>query len=331
MGKKVQQSKGTEESVVPGMSAKKHKKHHKHRHKRHKDSESAGDGGLDDSHHPPTIKLKLKIGTETMGTKSVIKSECESEMDVEVSTPDMVPVMNWDLTECEQADNFLDTSTDNFGNDMLGAKKGGRDMSDEEKEWLDALEAGTLDDNGDVKKARDVSLLTPRQRALLHGNKETLQELPSGYKSTELTAEQVQKRLQKAKRRREQAQEKREFDKKETMKRLLTKQATKAKGVKLRSHRHMHQSPGVRYINSQHGISISVPPGLPFPMQQHMPVGPPKPAVKCGAPGCDSSKRYTCAKTGIPLCSLACYKKNLSLQQRLGGHAQDDTVHITCS
>ena len=34
-----------------------------------------------------------------------------------------------------------------------------------------------------------------------------------GYKSTELTAEQVQKRLQKAKRRREQAQEKREFDK----------------------------------------------------------------------------------------------------------------------
>ena len=41
-----------------------------------------------------------------------MKSECEGEMDVEVSTlPDMVPVMNWDFTECDQTDSFLDTST----------------------------------------------------------------------------------------------------------------------------------------------------------------------------------------------------------------------------
>ncbi|KAK2177806.1 hypothetical protein NP493_577g00000 [Ridgeia piscesae] len=133
MGKKVQ-SNATEETGVPGMSARKHKKHHKHRHKRHKDSESVGDGGVEDPPQLPTIKLKLKIGTETMGTKSVMKSECEGEMDVEVSTlPDM---------------------------------KDGADISDGEKEWLDALEAGTLDDNGDVKKARDVSLLTPRQVSL---------------------------------------------------------------------------------------------------------------------------------------------------------------------
>ena len=33
-------------------------------------------------------------------------------MDVEVATlPDIVPVMNWDLTGCEQPDTFLDTST----------------------------------------------------------------------------------------------------------------------------------------------------------------------------------------------------------------------------
>ena len=53
--------------------------------------------------------------------------------------------------------------SDNFETDMFGAKKEKRDMSDEEKEWLDALEAGTLDDNGDVKKDRDSALLTPRQ------------------------------------------------------------------------------------------------------------------------------------------------------------------------
>ena len=53
--------------------------------------------------------------------------------------------------------------SDNFETDMFGAKKEKRDMSDEEKEWLDALEAGTLDDNGDVKKDRENAMLTPRQ------------------------------------------------------------------------------------------------------------------------------------------------------------------------
>ena len=62
--------------------------------------------------------------------------------------------------------NSSSVSADNLGSDPLGAKKGGGDISDGEKEWLDALEAGTLDDNGEVKKARDVSLLTPRQVSL---------------------------------------------------------------------------------------------------------------------------------------------------------------------
>ena len=52
------------------------------------------------------------------------------------------------------------------------------------------------------------------QRALIHGMKEeTLLELPSGYKSTEITEEQLKKRQQRAKKRREQAHEKREKDK----------------------------------------------------------------------------------------------------------------------
>ena len=37
------------------------------------------------------------------------------------------------------------------------------DTSDEEQQWLAALEAGTLDDNGDFKKSKDPSLLTARQ------------------------------------------------------------------------------------------------------------------------------------------------------------------------
>ena len=37
------------------------------------------------------------------------------------------------------------------------------DTSDEEREWLEALEKGNLDDNGEVRKEKDISLLTARQ------------------------------------------------------------------------------------------------------------------------------------------------------------------------
>ena len=37
------------------------------------------------------------------------------------------------------------------------------DTDDEEKEWLNALEEGTLDDNGELKKMKDPALMTARQ------------------------------------------------------------------------------------------------------------------------------------------------------------------------
>ena len=52
------------------------------------------------------------------------------------------------------------------------------------------------------------------QRALLHGQpEEMLLQLPSGYKTPEFTEEQLQRRQQRAKKRREQAFEKQEKDK----------------------------------------------------------------------------------------------------------------------
>lgn len=38
----------------------------------------------------------------------------------------------------------------------------------------------------------------------------------------------------------------------------------------------------------------------------------PKPVVLCGVAGCENPKRYSCSKTRIPLCSLECYRKNLT-------------------
>lgn len=35
------------------------------------------------------------------------------------------------------------------------------------------------------------------------------------------------------------------------------------------------------------------------------------PAQKiCGVEGCENPKKYSCSQTGLPLCSLQCYKAN---------------------
>ena len=72
--------------------------------------------------------------------------------------------------------------------------------------------------------------------------------------------------------------------------------------------------PKYHYSDTQSGISISAPTGYPFPFTAQK-AEPPKPANKCGVSGCNNDKKYSCSKTGIPLCSLQCYKSNLSKHQ----------------
>lgn len=259
-----------------------HKKHKKHK-KKHKKKK---DGGLDDISPKPPITLKLKIGGETLGTKSVqsVKKELSSD---------------------ESQDQIIDVL--DIGDDDK-SKKPGEDTSDEEKEWLDALEKGDLDDSGMLKKSKDPKLLTARQRALFHGHQEELLQLPSGYRQVELTEEQVLKRQQRAKKRRQQAHEKREKDKKQTLDRLLKKQESKNKSMKTKTTKKSN-APKVHYVNNHHGITISVPAGIQFPFVAEK-ASPPKPKTLCGVKGCSNLKKYSCSKSGVPLCSLACYKIN---------------------
>ena len=49
------------------------------------------------------------------------------------------------------------------GGSATEMKAKGESSEDEEKKWLDALEAGTLDDTGEIPKTRDPNLLTARQ------------------------------------------------------------------------------------------------------------------------------------------------------------------------
>ncbi|XP_069134903.1 INO80 complex subunit B-like [Argopecten irradians] len=314
MGKR--KGSGTEEELLsvdsPSSSHKKHKKHKK-KHKKRKDHDvDPFPGGL----AKPAIKLKLKIGGETLGTKNITHVDQKEKDSSEDSQDQIIDVLNdtWGsppssaitatITSATIPD-IASTQSSATALPVVGEKK--EDTSDEEKEWLEALEKGELDDSGMLKKSKDPKLLTARQRALIHGNKEeALLELPSGYKQVELTEEQQLKRQQRAKKRRQQAHEKREKDKKLTLDRLLKKQESnkkKGKGSKKAN------IPRFRYTNNQSGVAISVPVGfqLPFTAQTSRP---PKAKESCSISGCKNLKKYSCSKTGVPLCSLACYKKN---------------------
>ena len=69
-------------------------------------------------------------------------------------------------------------------------------QTNDEDLWLEALEKGELDDNGEIPKVRDPSLMTARQRALLNRTSSSLVEeiLPESKEETE---EDRKKRLEK--------------------------------------------------------------------------------------------------------------------------------------
>ena len=124
------------------------------------------------------------------------------------------------------------------------------------------------------------------------------------------------------------AGKKREMDKKKTVDKLLKKDPnSSAKHIKTAAGkegsaatecakatelvpRKQRVQPTYTYKLSVNGATISVPKGFDFPMKAKSPVTPPKP-VMCTIPGCSNQKVYNCSKTGNPLCSIECYKKNM--------------------
>lgn len=168
-------------------------------------------------------------------------------------------------------------------------------------------------------KPKDPKMMTARQRAMYERgtDKETspggevLLALPSGYKEKVMTAEAIQKAALKSQKRKQLADEKREKDKKKTMDRLLKKQESKNLKNAQKGKPARRLEPMIIYKNNTKGISLSLPIGVPYPMESKPPVEPPKP-VLCGVSGCENIKRYNCSKTGIPLCSLECYKQHMT-------------------
>ncbi|XP_033870193.1 INO80 complex subunit B-like isoform X1 [Acipenser ruthenus] len=308
-----------DESVGHSLHKKKHKKHKKHKKKHQEEvgpSFSSEALESDSGVLKPQLKLKIKLGGQTLGTKSVPTFTVVPELNRSPS-PLMILDDEDEQTEgvpIEQYRAWLDEDS-NLDPSPLAELESGSLLvcpEDEEEKWLDALEKGELDDNGELKKNIDESLLTARQKALLHKQQsQPLLELPMGYKEKEMTEEMMQKREEKARKRRLQAAKKAEENKNQTIERLTKTNKAKIKTMRERKYK-QSQCPMVRYNDSFKGTTISYPHGVATPS-----VGtlcPLPTAVHCGVSGCLNMKKYSCSKTGIPLCSLGCYKKNRLIQ-----------------
>lgn len=165
-------------------------------------------------------------------------------------------------------------------------------------------------------------MMTARQRAMYERGTdkepalgtEVLMALPSGYKEKVMTAEAIQKAAIKSQKRKQMADEKREKDKKKTMERLLKKQESKTLKNINKAKPQRGNEPRIIYKMNVNETSLTLPPGVEFPLKCQLPKEYPK-LVLCGVNGCGNAKKYNCSKTGVPLCSLECYKENLRVRQ----------------
>nr|XP_004668320.2 INO80 complex subunit B [Jaculus jaculus] len=314
-----------------GVHKKKHKKHKKkHKKKHHQDEEA---GPTQQTPAKPQLKLKIKLGGQVLGTKSVptftvIPEGPRSPSPLMVVDNEEEPMEGVPL---EQYRAWLDEDS-NLSPSPLRDLSGGLGGQEEEEEqrWLDALEKGELDDNGDLKKEINERLLTARQRALLQkarSQPSPVLPLPvaGGSPAPALTEEMLLKREERARKRRLQAARRAEEHKNQTIERLTKTAAPSGRGARggARGERRGGRAaapapaPMVRYCSGAQGSTLSFPPGIPSPAALSQRPAPSSPPPRCSVPGCPHPRRYACSRTGQALCSLQCYRINL--QMRLGG------------
>uniref|UniRef100_A0A3Q3DY55 INO80 complex subunit B n=1 Tax=Hippocampus comes TaxID=109280 RepID=A0A3Q3DY55_HIPCM len=310
-----------------GMHKHKHKKHKRHKRKHH--GLPAVPEPVVAPRPPPQLRLKIKLGGQTLGTKrTVFLNSVKNFLAMGVlffffffffcACRNVCAHMSLSVSD-EDSNMATSPLADMDSDSMLGVPV------DEEERWLDALEKGELDDNGELKKEVDESLLTARQKALLHKQQiQPLLELPMGYKEKEMTAEMMQKREERARKRRLQAAKKAEENKNQTIERLTKTSKAKMKSTREKKSK-QSQCPMVRYSDSARGVTVSFPAGVPAAPGAPPPAAP----VGCGVSGCSNPKKYSCSKTGVPLCSLQCYQRNLRLARRTGSRSPDTDNRIT--
>ncbi|XP_076289668.1 INO80 complex subunit B isoform X1 [Lasioglossum baleicum] len=290
------------------------KRHKKHKHKKHKKKKPVHDEG----------ESFINVGVETEKKKAFrVKVKKDDDKGLEKPREKVLKTANLSVAGSSTTPSPKATVKKKV---LKGNKGKDSGTSSEEERWLDAIESGKLEEVDDELKKikpKDPKLMTARQRAMFerktdtepHAGVEQLMSLPTGYKEKVMTAEAIQKAALKSLKRKQLADEKREKDKKKTMERLLKKQESKASKVISKGKPSRRQVPLITYRLTVERSSISLPPGEDFPLQPTQGKEPPVPVI-CGVNECKNPRKYSCSKTGVPLCSLQCYKTNLATVTR---------------
>ncbi|OXU27399.1 hypothetical protein TSAR_013944 [Trichomalopsis sarcophagae] len=310
MGKTRDGSSDEEVTTGPISNSLPQKRHKKHKHKKHKKkklSQEVAESYMDisvDSDLKKTFKVRLKKEEE--------------------KSPDKIKDKAFKITSISIPSTSASLLQKSVAKKKVIKTNKGKDSgtSSEEERWLDAIESGKLEEVDDELKKikpKDPKLMTARQRAMFERKTDTepnssieqLMSLPTGYKEKVMTAEAIQKAALKSLKRKQLADEKREKDKKKTMERLLKKQESKTSKVITKGKISKRQVPLITYKVTAEGSSISLPPGELFPLRAAKSIEPPS-QIRCGVSSCSNVKKYSCSKTGIPLCGLDCYRTNLA-------------------
>ncbi|RXG57893.1 INO80 complex subunit B [Armadillidium vulgare] len=282
---------GTEDEGPPGKKSKKHKK--KKSSKKEKQDQGS-DHSLNEGKSVDELAKETNVDENTFcdsdGTRLAHKTS-DGSMEKGSKTPK------------NKSEKSKSTSSSKVKRKKDGGKAGDEDTDSEEERWLDAIESGKLEEVDDeLKRMKNPRLMTARQRALMEKRADGVDEtfagipaepllaLPSGFKEKVLTEEMLAKKAMKN--------------------RLLKKQDPKtSKGSRQKVLK--KSVPLMSYFNNKEGIFLALPDGVELPfISQMLEREAPKPVV-CGGPGCMNIKKYSCSKTGVPLCSLECYKRNL--------------------
>merc|ERR1712156_27935 len=268
----------------------------------------------------PPIKLKISLGKKKTTSRTI-----------ELSPPRQIPNKRKSVVESVlKTDNDIETVDKDVPSPSANKKRKRQNSEEEEEKWLDAVESGNLAQvDAELKTIRDPKLMTARQRAMVdRKNNDDYNDEDSGHmslsyisakkgsKAGSLVDEEETQRLKaiKSAKRKEIELEKREQDRIKTVERLLNKkESSTLKNTALSQTTAVvsskKQVPKIVYVHRKEGPLLTFPEGMDIPISAKKPVDPPLP-IKCSIENCQNNKKYSCSKTGKPLCSLNCYKLN---------------------
>ena len=257
---------------------------------------------------PSPLKLKISFGKKKVAQRTI-----------ELSPPRQIPNKRRSLAE-----SLVKSEDEEEESKEPKNKRKRLNSEDEEEKWLDAVESGNLHTvDAELKSINDPKTMTARQRAII--DRRNNDEYNDDYSHMSLayikkpkfeSEEDAKIKAMKVEKRKEIEKEKREQDRIKTMERLLNKKETLSsktvKGLMEKPISAEASTPKITYIKNHDLTTLTFPEGMTMPIPTMKPLKPPE-KIKCAIKTCKNVKKYNCSKTGKPLCSLGCYKKNLQI------------------